>query len=254
MFPTGQKPASPSADAKRVALEHAKLLQQRKDLEAQILDSLVLLSEYPLVGSPAHSPAPSDAAGFKAHVRLFQPSDYGDLIEERNVNGLCGYVLCPRPRRHTGSGGEWKITSRGDIVKRRDLEMWCSDLCARRALFVKVQLIETAAWERAGIPDIQIDLLDEGGADETDTNRVARKLGGVQLEDQRRAARDAAALALDRGQRSAVTDPDKVKVVIKDKATQAPPSPAAPTPTQPDAHLLVEGHQSQLPLRPRRRD
>ncbi|KAM4058990.1 rtr1/RPAP2 family protein [Hirsutella rhossiliensis] len=246
-----------AADARRVALQHAELLRQRKDVESQILDSLVLLSEYPIVRSPEHSasmPAPSDAAGFKAHVRLFQPSDYADLIEERNVNGLCGYVLCARPRRHTGAGGEWKITSHGDIVKRKDLEMWCSETCARRALFVKVQLNETAAWERAGIPEIQIDLLSEDKTRETEADRAARILGEMQLEGQRHAARDAAALALDRGQRSAVTDPDKVKVTIKEKTPQAPPSPASMPSIQQDGHLLVEGHKSQLPLRPRRPD
>lgn len=249
--------ASPSADARRIALAHAELLQQRKDVESQILDSLVLLSEFPLVRSPAHSaaaPAPSDAAGFKAHVRLFQPSDYDDLIEERNVNGLCGYVLCAHPRRHTGSGGEWKITSHGDIVKRKDLEMWCSELCARRALFVKVQLNETAAWERAGIPHIQIDLLGEDRAQETEADRAVRKLGDMQLEGKRHAARDAAALALDRGQRSAVTD-DNVNITIKEKTTQTPPSLATSIPdVRHDSHLLIEGHKSELPLRPRRPD
>ncbi|KMQ81383.1 hypothetical protein RF55_26505, partial [Lasius niger] len=160
-----------SDDARRVALQHANLVQEKRCLESQILDCLILLSESPLVRSPQYSaaaPAPSDVSGFKAHVRLFQPSDYSDLIEERNVNGLCGYVLCPRPRRQTGPGGEWIITGSGDIVKRKDVEMWCSQRCAKRALFVQVQLNETAAWERAGIPDIQIDLLNENTSTETE--------------------------------------------------------------------------------------
>ncbi|RDA91029.1 hypothetical protein CP533_2531 [Ophiocordyceps camponoti-saundersi (nom. inval.)] len=234
------------SDAREIALQHARLLQQRKDLEAEILDSLLLLAEYPLVRSAdlsASSPAPSDVSGFKTHVRLFQPSDYTDLVEERNVNGLCGYALCPRPRRQVGPGGEWKITAAGDIVRRKDLEMWCSDQCARRALYVQVQLNETAAWERAGIPDIQIDLYDETPADS------ATNVGDVQLENQRHAAHEAASLALERGEPANAT---KVKVGIAEKDTGAPNSIKLSDVHSPTDHLLVEGHKTQLPFRPRK--
>ncbi|POR34531.1 Uncharacterized protein TPAR_05311 [Tolypocladium paradoxum] len=246
--------ASTTADAREVAIHHAKLLQHRKALESSILDSLILLSEYPLVRGPeysAASPAPSDIASFKEHVRLFQPSDYSDLLEERHVNGLCGYTLCPKPHRDLGPGGEWKITATG-IFRRKDLEMWCSARCAKRALFVKVQLVETGAWERVGIPEIQIDLLDEDGKPaETEQDRTARKLGEMTLEDQRHAAHNAAALALERGEPSSASGRDKVEVTLKEKDTQAP-SPEAATSNAQDSHLLVEGHMSQLPFRPKR--
>ncbi|KAJ4318603.1 hypothetical protein N0V84_006768 [Fusarium piperis] len=236
----------PDVDPREVALQHARIIQHRKDLEAEILDSLILLSEYPLVREAPHNaanPAPSDVADFKAHVRLFQPSDYDDLIIERNVNELCGYSLCAKPRRQVGPGGEWKILANGDIVKRKDVEMWCSQKCARRALYVKVQLNETAAWERAGIPDIQIELLDET---ETDVDRAARKLGDLKLEEQRQTARDTAALALERGERDPAQTRDKVKVTLKEKDVKAP-SPIADTPeVYDDDHLVVEGYKSKL--------
>lgn len=246
----------PSAEeAKEIAIHHAKLLQHRKDLETEILDSLVLLSEYPLVRTPrqsAQNPAPSDVSGFKTHVRLFQPSDYDDLIEERNVNGLCGYTLCPKSKREVGPGGEWKITG-GDIVKRRDIERWCSSACAKRALFVKVQLNESAAWERAGIPDIQIDLLDEDMSGETEADRTARQMGHLKLEDQRQATRDAQALALERGARGNNADPDKVKVELRERETQAPKSDDEDeeNPRTDVDHLMVEGHKIELPRRPK---
>ncbi|KAF4464620.1 hypothetical protein FALBO_8528 [Fusarium albosuccineum] len=262
MAPAGKQPAKgilkkpkasekePDVDPKEIALHHARIIQQRKDLEAEILDSLVLLSEYPLVRDPQHdaaNPAPSDIADFKTHVRLFQPSDYDDLIIERNVNELCGYTLCARPRRKVGPGGEWKIATNGDIVKRKDLEMWCSKQCARRALWVKVQLNETAAWERAGIPDIDIELLDEDKSKETEVDRAARKLGDLKLEEQRQAARDTAALALERGQRNPI-QPEKVAVTLKEKDVKAP-SPATGAPeVYDDDHLIVEGYKSKLKL------
>ncbi|KAH6605330.1 hypothetical protein Trco_007037 [Trichoderma cornu-damae] len=247
---SGALPEEPRPNAREIATHHARLLQHRKELESQILDSLILLSEYPLVrDAPYNSsnPAPSDIADFKANVRLFQPSDYDDLIEERNVNELCGYTLCAKPRRQTGSGGEWKLTGSGEIVRRKELEKWCSRLCARRALFVKVQLNETAAWERAGIPDIQIDLLDEDKSTETEADRAARELGELKLEDQRQAARDSAALAVERGNRIG-SSIDKVKVTLKEKDVQAPSEMAPPAEaTNSEDHLLVDGYKAKLP-------
>lgn len=182
------------------------------------------------------------------HVRLFQPSDYDDLIEERNVNDLCGYALCAKPRRKTGSGGQWKITGSGEIVKRRDLEKWCSQQCAKRALYVKVQLNETAAWERAGIPDIHIDLLDESSS-ETDADKTARKLADLKIEDQRQANRDAVALARERGEREEDAMKERVKVTLVEKETLPPGTDAgddAKAADDEDGHLRVEGHKTKL--------
>ncbi|KAL6866731.1 Rtr1/RPAP2 family domain-containing protein [Trichoderma novae-zelandiae] len=243
--------SDPKQTAREIAIHHATLLQHRKDLESQILDSLILLSEYPLVRDAPYSssnPAPSDISDFKANVRLFQPSDYDDLIEERNVNELCGYTLCAKPRRQTGSGGEWKLTNSGEIVKRKELEKWCSQICARRALYVKVQLNETAAWERAGIPDIQIDLLDEDKSTETEADRTARKLGELRLDDQRHAARDSAALAMERGGHGINSSMDKVKVTLKEKDVAAPSEMASQVEANDsEDHLLVDGHKAKIP-------
>ncbi|CAM1503081.1 Fc.00g078570.m01.CDS01 [Cosmosporella sp. VM-42] len=239
----------PAVDAKELAIQHAKILQYQKNLEAEILDSLVLLSEYPVVTSPPYNsanPAPSDVADFKKHVRLFQPGDYDDLIIERNVNGLCGYSLCANPKKDMGPGGEWKITSSG-IVNRKELEKWCSQQCARRALYVKVQLNETAAWERAGIPDIEIELLDEDKSTETDTDRTARKLAELNLNDQRQAARDSEALALERGQRGA--SGDKVQFTLKEKDVKPPSAEAETSENYDDDHLIVEGYKSKSKLK-----
>lgn len=231
------KQPRPPEEARAIAIHHARLLQHRKDLEAQILDSLILLSEYPLIRDApytAASPAPSDVDGFKTHVRLFQPSDYDDLIIERNVNELCGYSLCGKPRKQVGPGGEWKLTASGDIVKRKELEKWCSQACAKRAMYVKVQLNETAAWERAGIPDIHIDLLDE----DQNADDATRKMAEMQLEDQRKGQRDAAALAIERGER-----PDnqrKLEIRLKEKDTK---EPDLTMPTGDDDHMVVEGHK-----------
>lgn len=245
---TSAAPSSRKPNPKDIALQHAQILQQRKDIEAQILDDIILLSEY----APTHSaPSPADAATFKTHVRLFQPSDYDDLITERNINELCGYTLCGRAPRRTGPGGEWKIDAgKGQIVRRKEVEKWCSQACARRALYVKVQLNETAAWERAGIPDIEIDLLDEDREAETEADKTARKLGELKLEDQRQAARDTATLAQERGE--PVTNMPGarplVQVTLKEKEDVEAPKATSSTEVfdEGEDHLMVEGYKSKI--------
>ncbi len=242
--------AQRAADPREIALQHAKVLQHRKDLEAEILDSLILLSEYPLVRGPSQTasrPAATDVTAFKRHIRLFQPSDYDDLIIERHVNGLCGYTLCARPHRDYGPGGEWKITSGGHIVKRKELEQWCSQACARRALYVKVQLHETAAWERAGVPDIRIDLLDEVETS-AQLEGATQQLANLQIEEQERQSRDAEALALERGDRppgSVAAGKQRVNVTLKERETQMPDLKNLSI-GEADDHLLVEGHKARL--------
>lgn len=242
--------AQRAADPREIAMQHARVIQHRKALEAEILDSLILLSEYPLVRGRSYSaaePAESDVADFKTHVRLFQPSDYDDLVEERNVNGLCGYTLCPRPPVSTGGGGEWKLTGAGEIVRRRDVEKWCSQACARRALYVKVQFNETAAWERAGDPEIRIDLLGEDRV-ASEVDRAARQLANLQIEEQQRANRDAEALALERGDYppgSAAAGKQKVEVTLQERETQMPDIKNLKIAEDGD-HLLVEGHKARL--------
>lgn len=148
-----------------------------------------------------------------------------------------------------GPGGQWKIASNGSIMKREDLEKWCSQQCARRALYVKVQLNETAAWERAGIPDIEIDLLDEDKSQETDVDRAARELGKLKLEEQRQAARDTAALALERGEPDASKSKSKkINITLKEKDAKAPSTMPSKPEVYDDEHLLVEGYKTKVKL------
>ncbi|WYZ45179.1 hypothetical protein EsH8_VIII_000495 [Colletotrichum jinshuiense] len=239
-------------DPREIALQHARIIQQRKDLELEILESLALLSEYPTErGSAKYSaanPSPRDVADFKASIRLFQPSDYDDLIEERNVNGLCGYTLCAQPKPVASKGGEWRLVNFGksnfDIVNRKESEKWCSKDCQRRALYVKVQLNESAAWERMGIPDIEIELLGEDkSTNEDPAAQATRDLANLRLKENRRAADESATLALERGEvrRSGKS----FNLAIREKEVKAPvdDAPFTTTTDQDDAHLLIEGHR-----------
>ncbi|KAI9934654.1 hypothetical protein ASPWEDRAFT_116525 [Aspergillus wentii DTO 134E9] len=177
-----QKENKPGADPRHmaIALHHAHRIQAQKDTEALILDRILELVTFP--SSPSADPAaPSieDANAFKAALVPFQPSDYDNLIEERKIEGLCGYGLCPREHRKEDPKGTYRLKwgakgsgpgGRGrdmNIVPKEKLEMWCSDECAERAMYIRVQLAEEPVWERRA-DDTRGDsilLLEEGRAE-----------------------------------------------------------------------------------------
>ncbi|MCJ1277231.1 hypothetical protein MMC21_005041 [Puttea exsequens] len=150
-------PSRSRADRNReTALYHADLIQQRKDVEDQILFSTETLLNLPssLDADPVH-PATADAALAKDLLRTFQPSDYDALIVERNINRQCGYIFCPKPNRLQDTDAKYRILpNRGkghgalQIIEKQKLERWCSDDCSKKALYIKVQLDEEPAWTR----------------------------------------------------------------------------------------------------------
>ncbi|KAI2781946.1 hypothetical protein F4815DRAFT_64168 [Daldinia loculata] len=243
------KPSASNPDARETAIQQARIIQQQQVFEDEIQDSIIELSKLPLASSSTYdssNPSPSDADAFRRLVRLFQPGDYEDLIEERNTLKKCGYALCPRPRLRLGPGGEYKLVGwgRGDfgIVPRKELERWCSRDCARRAMYVKVQLGETAAWERAGISSIRIDLLDEPKQAEEEDDDATRRLERELQSVERKAAQDAKDLALERG--DAVDKPStrKVKLTIREKSVKM--APQEPTLDKDgEGHLVLDGYK-----------
>lgn len=159
-------PASRAARAREAAIHHAKLLQERKDVEMRILENMECLIEYPtLTDADAAQPLSEDVTHIKTMLIPFQPSDYDALIEERNINRKCGYILCPKPNKLQGTKAKFGFLHTKDkgmkIVDQRTLERWCSPQCGKRALYLRVQLDEEPAWERVGGIGGNIVLLDE---------------------------------------------------------------------------------------------
>ena len=147
-----QKHASGQDRNLELALHHARIIQQQKEVETEIIRCIEELLELP--NSPeadSKNPSLNDASVFLNLLDLFQPNHYDDLIEERQAAGLCGYVLCPKtPRRAISDFQVVKGPKRGEvnIVSKADIEKWCSDDCGRRALYVKAQLSKEPSWAR----------------------------------------------------------------------------------------------------------
>ncbi|KAI1470800.1 uncharacterized protein F4812DRAFT_279556 [Daldinia caldariorum] len=249
------KPATPKPGAREAAVQQARIIQQQRALEDEIQDCIIELSRLPLATSGSGSafsssnPSPDDADAFRRLVRLFQPGDYEDMIEERNTLDKCGYALCPRPRVRLGPGGEYKLVNWGKadfgIVPRKELERWCSRECARRAMYVKVQLGETAAWERAGLASIRIDLLDEPKQAKEEEDDPARRLERELENVERKAAQDAKDLALERGDSVDKPTTRKIKLTIREKSVKM----AAQEPSldaDGENHLVLDGYKTKF--------
>jgi hypothetical protein len=257
---TASSPQTPSKEERdrETALYHANLIQERKDIELQILYAQEDLIEFPLDRGPqysASSPSPSDITLFKKAIQPFQPNDYDDLIVERNINEHCGYTLCPLPRlKEEGMGrGQFRLLGKHGkakdfrVVEKSELEKWCSEDCARRALYVRVQLSERPGWERTAV-DIRIDLLDEPKTElEREQERLEEDLSKLKLENAKATSEGRETLAFERGDRGARAASGLVEVAIKEK--QETTAPTAPSFDLDDldgrlatTHLTLDGH------------
>ncbi|KAF2125194.1 hypothetical protein P153DRAFT_370509 [Dothidotthia symphoricarpi CBS 119687] len=245
----------------QVALHHANIIEQRKVVEGDVLDAIIALLDYPT--SPAADPtrpSPADALYFRKAMIPFQPADYDSLIEERNIADKCGYALCPRPKRKAPSTARKQFidTDKGvEIVDRKVLEVWCSDDCARRALYVKVQLSEEPAWLRQGGYADNIELM----VDNTKEHNTALPLRvkqqnstpapadeeDVDIEAAWSARDDAMAdLAIERGEKpgqlsKANNDLILDQIAERDTASAPPQPPSLPAQTS-GATMAIEGH------------
>lgn len=237
---------------RQTALQHAQILKARKEVELDILSAIEELLDYPFAGPPhdASNPSEEDAKNFKNLLKPFQPSDYDALIVERNISENCGYALCAKPRVKDPLGGKYRIIgTRGKakdfkVVERGELEKWCSDACARRALYIRVQLSECPAWERNVAQSfVKIDLLDEpksldivGGMEKMNIDDQAAP--GAQQNRQN--------LALERGDQSFASRNGLVDVKILEKDVKR--EAEAPTLVEDlsgklnTMHLSLEGH------------
>ncbi|MCJ1411015.1 hypothetical protein MMC19_005103 [Ptychographa xylographoides] len=222
--PSAQTPPSPpleptprEARNRVVALQHAQVIQQRKDIESSIFAATETLLDYPSSPTvdPEH-PSTADAARVKGLLRQFRPSDYDSLVEERNIEGKCGYVLCPRPHRLEETEAKHRIIWAGNrgtgdmkVVKKKELEKWCSEDCGKRALYLRVQLNEVAAWERPGTGIGSIELYGEARTTPKTTTTSDKALEA--LTDSLKQ------LAVERGGTYNEKIPNAVEVTIREK-------------------------------------
>lgn len=235
-----------------VALHHATLIQQQRDIEEDIFQSMLKLIDMPTAenADPA-SPSEADIDLLRRHLRLFSAKDFDELIDERKANGQCGYVLCPRPHRVEPSTAKFRIITKSQdmkIVPRESLEVWCSDECAERAMFVKVQISDEPAWLREpGGGPMELNVMH---ADPSSSNvhcLPLRLKSGGGTDNATGISQGLADLRIERGDSSTSTRPGMVmKSTVDEKEAVAPAR--EPTAGVVDATNAVEGYTPKVKL------
>lgn len=234
--PTDEQKAKADRDKRNLdlALSHANRIELRKKIELQILANIETLMELP--STPA-SPQ-QDARKFTTLIHPFQPSDFASLVEERRINGSCGYTLCSNPPRSEtlGPSASWKLKGKG-------AEDFCSTACVRRALYVKAQLSQVPAWERVGGEQGEVVLPPsdddgENGDGVMERVRAAREEGKVGVANRRE-------LAAERGEEATSFKPRQVMMdsVVEKARKKGAGAPEFPTVSREAAYGAIEGYE-----------
>ncbi|KAI9865180.1 MAG: hypothetical protein M1813_002500 [Trichoglossum hirsutum] len=241
---------------RQTAIYHAEIIQQQKDLELAVLNATEALIELPSAATldPA-DPSRDDLSTVRSLLVHFQTRDYDGLIQERNIEGKCGYVLCPRPRLLQDTEAQFRILRVGrkegglKVVPRESLEKWCSEACQRRAMYVRVQLSEEPAWIREATV-AEIVLLDEverkqnAEAGDHQIGELIEEMERSQIVGEESVQRGKL-LARERGEETG----GEGRVIVTIRENFGSQNGNAPTPPSLEGgwrldnkHLLVEGH------------
>lgn len=228
--------------AREIAIHHANIIQQQKDVENQIFEATEDLIDFPLTEHvTADKPSSSDIQAFQMLVAPFRPQDFDELILERNLADKCGYVFCPNEPRPETAKGKARILGKTSaqtlkIVDANKVTRWCSDECAIRAVHIKVQLNTEPAWLRAETSPTKIVPL-TGDVNDNASVSGTEDLGSNL--DQLRSKMDQ--LALERGD----DVPSAEKHIISNDIVERTTIRASDAPTVDDEsmHAMVEGYQ-----------
>lgn len=115
-----------------------------KEAQSTSLDILTLLCDGQI----------SDEDTLKWLARLITPEAYMDLMDERNLNKLCGYPMCQHPPERERDPFEMSPTTKQFLWENNPyayLSRFCSKFHFRCSQFYQVQLSEDALFSRTGI-------------------------------------------------------------------------------------------------------
>ncbi|KAK3718393.1 hypothetical protein LTR37_005206 [Vermiconidia calcicola] len=210
-----------------IALRHASRIQYQKDVEATILSHIETLLDFPAVSSSTSSEA---SRRFITLVQPFQPSDFDNLVEERRIDGKCGYALCSNAPRSgsLGANVSWKLKAEG-------AGDYCSTECVRKALYVKAQLSEVPAWEREPHQQPQIVLHKDDRPRLTFSGSEVKSQGRTQVVNRHH-------LALERGETATSLKPNQVMTPSVVEKAYGSVKPASNV-NMSSSHTAIEGYE-----------
>lgn len=218
------------------AVQQARILEDQKRIRDQVTDLIIECYDFPSQpnASPIE-PVPTDVKSFGTALSLFQPSDFDELVSERNIDDRCGYALCPNPNQKAPGGGNkvWNRKGGKDfkLLDKAEFERWCSRACRIRGEFVRGQLSTEPAWVR-DVSETKVRLLD----DLQHENDLAAALRELSMEDSAKADLESRlkALSLEHGDNGKASA--RELDIVEKEITESPQPP------QPSDHDNVEGH------------
>ena len=234
------------------AYRHAQGFEEKKAIRNRVADLVVELFDIPAdANADPANPQQSDAMLFKQGLSFFQPSDFDDLVRERNIDDRCGYALCPKPNIKV-QGGHTVWNGKGgknfSLVPKEELERWCSEDCGNRAAFVRAQLNQEPAWTRE-TTNMDIRLLDDvqrarqrSNQEAAEANELTGSLQQLSVDNGRSLTSNELAerlqeLALERGELKVEDTGDQVSLL--ERANTAAPEP----PVLGTDENMIEGHR-----------
>ncbi|KAL1923238.1 uncharacterized protein VTP21DRAFT_9614 [Calcarisporiella thermophila] len=171
--------------------------------------------------------------------KYLQPGLYQEIVEERNVNDLCGYPLCSDPPRHIKTIGEHYVISKEKrkILDVRELKSYCSSRCLAASRFFKMQLTEDPVYIRAfdKLPPVEVVPLNV----DINASKDMFKQHSIPLGQD---------LFQDFVQGLLKTLPSaNIDITIHEKPTDSQPIAPKPTTYKEQAYNAVEGYQVHIP-------
>ena len=129
---TIQKPRLPAAQA--------QLIRDKVGCEKAVYDMQMLLLEGAI------------SADVRAEAaELLQPQHYDDVVAERCIDGLCGYVGCANPVKKPAAGPRYHVSlSEHKVYDKAAMREFCSRECTRRSHDYAQGLSATSLFLRKG--------------------------------------------------------------------------------------------------------
>ncbi|ORZ25981.1 Rtr1/RPAP2 family-domain-containing protein [Absidia repens] len=87
------------------------------------------------------------AATLRQAALWLQPQTYDEIVEERCVQSICGYPLCPRPTQEQSSRYRISLSQR-KVFDQSELASYCSVACLQKSKYYAMQLSEDPVWVR----------------------------------------------------------------------------------------------------------
>jgi len=82
------------------------------------------------------------------NLKFINQEHYQDIVEERAINKLCGYPICPKPLENIPSKQYHISTTLNKVFDITDRKNFCSNLCYKASKFLKDQVLTSPLWLR----------------------------------------------------------------------------------------------------------